>query len=109
MTIKPIEVYTDGELDGTQKIYRFENGYGASVVRHKYSYGNKEGLWELAVIKFNGKDNTEWEINYNTSLTNDVVGHLDNHEVERWLKNIKELRKVMHGGRAVWLPWKEED
>ena len=109
MPIKPIEIHEDTELDGIQKIYRFKNGYGASVVRSKYSYGNERGLWELAVIKFYGKGNTKWKVNLRTSLANDVVGNLDNHEVERWLKNIKELRKVMRVGRAIWLPWKEED
>jgi len=29
---------------GVQKIYRYKNNYGASVVRHSFSYGNKEGL-----------------------------------------------------------------
>ena len=36
---------------GIQRIYKFDNGYGASVVKHKYSYGGDKGLWELAVIE----------------------------------------------------------
>lgn len=36
-------------LGGIQRIYHFDNGYGASVVRFTYSYGFEQGLWELAV------------------------------------------------------------
>ena len=31
-----------------QKIYSFPNGYGASVIKGKYTYGGPEGLWEIA-------------------------------------------------------------
>ena len=32
--------------DGVQHVYEFPNGYGASVIKHDYSYGGKSGLWE---------------------------------------------------------------
>ena len=35
-----------------QWIYRFPNGFGASVVRGAYTYGEAPGLYELAVIEF---------------------------------------------------------
>ena len=37
---------------GLQHIYKFPNGYGASVIKTDYSYGGKNGLWELAVYDF---------------------------------------------------------
>jgi hypothetical protein len=51
-------VYKEKSLNGgVQKEYRFDNGYGASVIQHNYSYGNEQGLWELAVIKWDERTN----------------------------------------------------
>jgi hypothetical protein len=71
--------------DGIQYIYKAENGYGASIVRHQWSYGGKEGLWELAVIDHDG------EICYSTPITSDVVGHLTDKEVNKLLEEIDAL------------------
>ena len=57
-------------LGGYQDIYRFENGYGASVVNHSGSYGI-----ELGVIQF--FDNDEWHLTYETTVSSDVIGHLN--------------------------------
>lgn len=70
---------------GIQYHYKAENGYGASVVQHHFSYGNEDGLWELAVI---GKDG---RISYDTPITNDVLGHLTEEEVNSTLVKISEL------------------
>lgn len=83
--------------DGIQKIYRFPNGYGASVVRFKIgdrygSYTNNEKEWELAVIEFNNEDKEEFSLTYDTPITNDVIGHLTDEEVIEKLKQIKELK-----------------
>jgi hypothetical protein len=64
--------------------YHFDNGYGASVIRTEYSYGGKQGLFELAVLKGD-------ELCYDTEITDDVLGHLDEGEVEYWLEKIKAL------------------
>ena len=69
---------------GIQKEYKFDNGYGASVVCHFGSYGGDIGLWELAVTLYG-------ILCYDTSITNDVMGHLSTEEVNKNLKAIKEL------------------
>ena len=51
----------------------FDNGYGVSIVKHSFSYGNKNGLWELAVLEGSEEN---WDICYDTEITNDVLGHL---------------------------------
>jgi hypothetical protein len=79
---KPIEVKSVS--NGQQAIYRFPNNYGASVVNHSYSYG---GL-ELAVIKFEGD---YFAICYDTPITRDVVGYLEEESMEKLLNSIKAL------------------
>lgn len=72
----------------TQKIYKFNNGYGASVICNDISYGHEEGLWELAVIKW---EEDEWFLCYDTKITNDVIGHLNEDEVDKLLVEISKL------------------
>jgi hypothetical protein len=64
----------------------FENGYGVSVVSHTYSYGGKEGLYEVAVL---GKDG---DLTYDTPVTNDVIGYLEPVEVTDIMKQVQELK-----------------
>jgi hypothetical protein len=75
---------TDYINNGVQHKYAFPNGYGASVVKHDFSYGGKNGLWELAVLN-------EGELDFSTVITHDVIGHLSWKEVEKVLENIKNL------------------
>lgn len=78
-------------LDGIQYQFRFKNGYGASVVKHMGSYGHEVDLWELAVIKFNSENNGDWDLVYDTEITNDVLGYLDDDEVLDILSDIRDL------------------
>ena len=82
-------INTEYVNDGVQHVYSFDNGYGASVVKHDFSYGGKDGLWELAVLDFS-IDKTG-EITYHTPITQDVIGYLAWKNVEKILQEIKEL------------------
>jgi hypothetical protein len=73
---------------GIQKLYKFDNGFGASVVSHRHSYGGNKGLWELAVLEFDGDD---WSLTYDTPITNDVIGHLNEKDLDGFLNHIKQL------------------
>ena len=86
---KEFLVNTDYINNGVQHRYKFDNGYGASVVKHDYSYGGQDGLWELAVLDFT-IDKTG-ELTYHTPITQDVIGHLSWKNVEKYLKEIQEL------------------
>ena len=71
--------------DGVKAEVSFPNGWGASIVRHNHTYGGDRGLFELAVI------DAEGEINYSTSVTNDVLGWLNPGDVEATLSKISAL------------------
>ncbi len=75
-------------MGGTQKVYKFPNGYGASVVQFFGSYGYDQGKWELGVVKWNG-DN--FKLTYDTPITDDVLGYLTWQDVEKHLAEIKSL------------------
>lgn len=71
-------------MNNYHKVYKFDNGYGASVVSHYGSYGGEIGLFEVAVLK--GDD-----ICYDTNITNDVIGWCDFDKVAEILERIKNL------------------
>lgn len=70
---------------GERKLFKFDNGYMASVIRHRWSYGGDEGLWELAVLDRAG------EFDYTTPITSGVEGHLTDVDVEELLARIDAL------------------
>lgn len=75
--------------DGVQYIFKFPNGYGASVVKGPYTYGWRDDLWELAVTYF--KECGDYNLVYDSGITDDVAGYLTDEEVREHLQKIKEL------------------
>ena len=75
----------DGFMVGVKSRMTFENGYGVSVVSHTYSYGGKDGLFEIAVLDKDGN------LTYDTPVTNDVIGYLTEEDVTDILKQVQEL------------------
>ena len=80
-----VEKVEMSDLNGYQLLYTFDNGYGASVVKHDFSYGGKNGKYELAVLDKDGS------LCYDTPITEDVIGHLTMGEVENLLAEISYL------------------
>lgn len=78
-------------IDGIHYIFKFDNDYGASVVKHTFSYGHESDRWELAVIKF--YRGNEWDIDYNTKITDDVIGYLTDDRVRELLGEIQKLNR----------------
>jgi hypothetical protein len=89
----------------TQKLYMFDNGYGASVIQGFMSWG----VPELAVIHFNNwiklrrskkkrlkkkmlKQAGGFHLDYSTPITNDIKRYTDHKELQRDLDTISKLK-----------------
>lgn len=75
-----------------QRLYRFENNFGASIIFHKGSYGFEDGLIELAVINWY-EDGKNWSLTYDTKITDDVIGYLTQEQAKVILEDIKNLEE----------------
>lgn len=79
---------------GVQRVYRFRNDYGASVISYEPEARAK---WELAVVRFLSKriDHFEiaWNITWNIAATGEISQDLTIKDVERLLREIKKLRR----------------
>lgn len=88
---KPFVVTSSDE----QQLFRFGNGYGASVIPHKASYAPNLNLVELAVIRFTGEQD-RWEFCSDTPVTEGayVIGHLSADQANNILDEIAALQPV---------------
>lgn len=81
---------------GAHYIFRFENGYGASVVKTYGSIGYSDDMWELAVILYEEENKLspdEYVIVYPYPIVKHecVLGPLDDSQVREILQKIKDL------------------
>jgi len=88
---------------GENFMFTFPNGWGASVVSHAHSYGGREGLWELAVLRFGQKDPIGGDIHYQNSVAQgDVRGYLGSSEVSKLLSEVKVFDPVVKKVEAAY-------
>lgn len=72
---------------GLQALWRFPNGYGASVIKGEGSYGV-----ELAVIRWQDQgDGWEFDVVWDSPVTDDVLGHLTLPALVAALRAIRDL------------------
>ena len=73
---------------GTRTLLEFDNGYQASIIRHSFSYGGSEGLFELATM-------VDGELVYDNPVADgDVRGYLTEEDVIELLNELKALPSV---------------
>jgi len=88
MTFSNLKFTTD-EL-GEQAFHIFDNHYGVSVVRGPYTYGGRDGLYELAVV-YMAPEDKESQLVYDTPITNDVMGYLTPDNVTDVMAQVEAL------------------
>jgi hypothetical protein len=71
-------------MGGEQWTFKFDNGYGASVITGGIAYCNEAQPYELAVLRHG-------ELCYDTPITDDVIGYLTSDEVYELLDRIEQL------------------
>ena len=69
---------------GIYATMEFDNGFTASVIRNEMSYGNRQGLYELAVLK-------DGHVTTDTDITDDVEGWLGEKDVDRTLYAMSKM------------------
>ena len=73
--IECIVEHHDVDARGNERTrYKFPNGFGASVIHGRTSYG-----LEVAVLEYDDQGNRR--MTYDTPLTDDVIAHVDDLEV----------------------------
>ena len=89
MKFSDLDFYPHGNMpDGIAARYFFPNGYGVSVVQFPGSYGAEEGLYEVAILKGLEED---WEICYDTPITDDVIGYQSVEDIDNLLSQVESL------------------
>ena len=95
-------------FSGDQRIYRFPNGFGASLVQicviRKYDNDvqvytgihpvTDERLWEIFFVSFNSYDDIDFTLTFGTSVADDVIRFITDSRAELILRKIKELSYV---------------
>lgn len=77
---------------GEQAYFMFSNKLAVSVVRHEFSYGTEEGLWEAAVIKYGRLMNIKkLGIEGYEDVDDSVIGYMTEEMVEDFLDKVKKI------------------
>lgn len=77
-------------LNGIRIRVWFSNGYGASCVKHRGTYGYNEGLWELAVL-YGDEDNHTMAQRPEITGDDRVIGWLSVSDVIRKINKISRF------------------
>lgn len=83
-------IATDKNILGNIKRYRFSNNYGASVI----DMGGLGMEYEVAVLEFYSNEHNDFNLTYNTPITDDVLKLYSEKAVDLILSEIEQLGSI---------------
>ena len=83
-------IATDKNILGNIKRYRFSNNYGASVI----DMGGLGMEYEVAVLEFYSNEHNDFNLTYNTPITDDVLKLYSEKVVDLILSEIEQLGSI---------------
>jgi len=66
----------------------YSNGYGVSVISNEFSYGGRDGLYEIAILI--GEED-DYALCYDTPITSDVLGYLTLEQSTQIIELVQKL------------------
>ena len=83
-------IATDKNILGNIKRYRFSNNYGASVI----DMGGLGMEYEVAVLEFYSNEHNDFNLTYDTPITDDVLKLYSEKVVDLILSEIEQLGSI---------------
>ena len=81
-------------VGGVQRIYRFKNGYGLSLINgplaHAYPFA-----WEAAVLEDVSEDGNNFELTYDSPLTDDIIVFSSDEEANAFIRRAKRVLEAL--------------
>ena len=78
---------------GIQYVFKFENNWGASVIKSRWSHGSFDNLWELALLQFTSDEEEPHLLPKGPDIFEDQepIGYLSDNEVLEHLRSIRQF------------------
>lgn len=91
------QIFNPNPLLNERYLLRFENGYAASIIRGNDTYGGRDGLWEVMLLRYTIDDSGTYHYHSrsrNLQSNDGLFGWLTPQSLEEKLEYFKSLPSV---------------